>query len=77
MVNHVRKDNKMLDPDLSMNRHIIDTSTMGGGFFNRGKGVGGKKGKVIMLDQSKLPLDVVFIDCTNYRIIAEGIKNSG
>lgn len=33
-----------------------------------------KDGKVIMLDQSRLPIEVKFIDCTNYHIVAEGIK---
>ncbi|MEW6213715.1 MAG: S-methyl-5-thioribose-1-phosphate isomerase [Nitrospirota bacterium] len=31
-------------------------------------------GKVIMLDQSKLPLEVTFVECTDYRQVAEGIK---
>ncbi len=31
-------------------------------------------GKVIMLDQSKLPLEVTFIECTDYKKVAEGIK---
>lgn len=31
-------------------------------------------GKVIMLDQSRLPIDVKFVECTDYRIVAEGIK---
>lgn len=31
-------------------------------------------GKVIMLDQSKLPLEVSYIECTDYHKIAEGIK---
>ncbi len=31
-------------------------------------------GKVIMLDQSKLPLEVSFIECTDYRVVAEGIR---
>lgn len=33
-----------------------------------------KDGKVIMLDQSRLPLEVRFIECTDYKVIAEGIK---
>ncbi|HCC69071.1 MAG TPA: S-methyl-5-thioribose-1-phosphate isomerase [Nitrospiraceae bacterium] len=33
-----------------------------------------KDGKVVMLDQSKLPLEVAYIECTDYRIVAEGIK---
>jgi methylthioribose-1-phosphate isomerase len=31
-------------------------------------------GKVIMLDQSRLPIEVTFIECTDYRQVAEGIK---
>jgi methylthioribose-1-phosphate isomerase len=31
-------------------------------------------GKVIMLDQSKLPLEVSFVECTDYIKVAEGIK---
>ena len=31
-------------------------------------------GKVIMLDQSKLPFEITFIECTDYRKVAEGIK---
>jgi methylthioribose-1-phosphate isomerase len=31
-------------------------------------------GKVRMLDQSRLPREVKFIDCTDYRMVAEGIK---
>lgn len=31
-------------------------------------------GKVIMLDQSKLPLEVTFIECRDYRQVAEGIR---
>jgi methylthioribose-1-phosphate isomerase len=31
-------------------------------------------GKVIILDQSKLPLEVTFIDCSNYQIVAECIR---
>jgi methylthioribose-1-phosphate isomerase len=31
-------------------------------------------GKVIMLDQSKLPLEVTFIECMDYKKVAEGIK---
>lgn len=31
-------------------------------------------GKVIMLDQTRLPLEVRFIECTNYLMVAEGIK---
>ena len=38
------------------------------------KAIEWKDGKVIMLDQSRLPVEVVFIDCTNYQIVAEGIK---
>ncbi len=32
------------------------------------------EGKVIMLDQSKLPLEVSFIECTDYKKVAEGIR---
>ena len=31
-------------------------------------------GKVRMLDQSRLPREVVYVDCTDYRMVAEGIK---
>jgi methylthioribose-1-phosphate isomerase len=31
-------------------------------------------GKVVMLDQSKLPIDVIFIECSDYLTVAEGIK---
>jgi methylthioribose-1-phosphate isomerase len=31
-------------------------------------------GKVIMLDQSRLPIEVTFIECTDYRQVTEGIK---
>ncbi len=31
-------------------------------------------GKVRMLDQSRLPLEVRYIDCTDYKMVAEGIK---
>ena len=41
------------------------------------KAIEWKDGKVIMLDQSRLPLEVTFIECADYHIIAEGIKNSG
>lgn len=33
-----------------------------------------KNGKVVMLDQSRLPGEVRFIECTNYTMVAEGIK---
>lgn len=33
-----------------------------------------KDGRVIMLDQSSLPLEVKFIECTDYHMVAEGIK---
>ena len=32
------------------------------------------KGKVVMLDQSRLPIDVTYIECDNYLTVAEGIK---
>ncbi len=31
-------------------------------------------GKVRMIDQSRLPLDVVYIDCTDYLMVADAIK---
>ncbi|NWF98528.1 MAG: S-methyl-5-thioribose-1-phosphate isomerase [Nitrospirae bacterium] len=31
-------------------------------------------GKVVMLDQSKLPLEVSYIECTDYHKVAEGIR---
>ncbi len=31
-------------------------------------------GKVVMLDQSRLPLEVTFIECTDYLQVAEGIR---
>src|SRR4030042_6307663 len=31
-------------------------------------------GKVIILDQSKLPLEVIFIECTGYQMVAECIR---
>lgn len=31
-------------------------------------------GKVVMLDQSRLPIEVVFIECSDYYKVAEGIK---
>lgn len=33
-----------------------------------------KEDKVIMLDQSRLPLEVKFIECSDYQMVAEGIK---
>lgn len=33
-----------------------------------------KDGKVMMLDQSRLPLEVTYVECTDYRKVAEGIK---
>lgn len=33
-----------------------------------------KKDGVLMLDQSRLPLEVVYIECTDYQKVAEGIK---
>ncbi|OGW39702.1 MAG: S-methyl-5-thioribose-1-phosphate isomerase [Nitrospirae bacterium RBG_13_39_12] len=33
-----------------------------------------ENGKVIMLDQSKLPFEVTFVECTDYMRVAEGIK---
>jgi methylthioribose-1-phosphate isomerase len=34
-----------------------------------------KEGKVVMLDQTKLPCELTFIECADYRQVAEGIKN--
>src|SRR5512135_3086364 len=31
-------------------------------------------GKVVMLDQSRLPIDVTYIECSNYITVAEGIR---
>jgi len=31
-------------------------------------------GRVMMLDQTRLPLEVTFIECTSYRKVAEGIR---
>ena len=33
-----------------------------------------KRGKVVMLDQSRLPGEVRFIECSDYRTVAEGIR---
>lgn len=33
-----------------------------------------KDGIVFMLDQSKLPIEVTYIECTDYRMVAEGIR---
>ncbi|MEW6108647.1 MAG: S-methyl-5-thioribose-1-phosphate isomerase [Nitrospirota bacterium] len=33
-----------------------------------------KDGKVIMLDQSRLPIEVAYIECDDYHKVAEGIK---
>jgi methylthioribose-1-phosphate isomerase len=33
-----------------------------------------KDGKVIILDQSKLPLEIVYIECTDYQMVAKAIK---
>src|SRR5512135_1448211 len=33
-----------------------------------------KDGKVIMLDQSRLPCEVRFIECTDYGMVADGIR---
>jgi methylthioribose-1-phosphate isomerase len=38
------------------------------------KAIEWKNGRVVMLDQTKLPCEVSFIDCTDYRQVAEGIK---
>ncbi len=31
-------------------------------------------GKVVILDQSKLPLEVTFVDCTDYHMVADCIR---
>jgi methylthioribose-1-phosphate isomerase len=33
-----------------------------------------KDGTVLMLDQTKLPIEVAYIECTDYRMVAEGIR---
>lgn len=33
-----------------------------------------RDGKVVMLDQSKLPFEVTFIECTDYTQVADGIR---
>ncbi|MEW5746899.1 MAG: S-methyl-5-thioribose-1-phosphate isomerase [Nitrospirota bacterium] len=33
-----------------------------------------KDGKVVMLDQSRLPLEVTYVECADYQKVAEGIK---
>jgi methylthioribose-1-phosphate isomerase len=33
-----------------------------------------KDGTVLMLDQTKLPIEVSYIECTDYRMVAEGIR---
>ena len=33
-----------------------------------------RDGKVIMLDQSRLPCEVTYIECTAYTTVAEGIR---
>jgi methylthioribose-1-phosphate isomerase len=38
------------------------------------KAIEWKKGKVVMLDQSRLPAELKFIECTDYRTVAEGIR---
>jgi len=38
------------------------------------KAIEWKDNKVIMLDQSRLPIEVNFIECTDYQMVAEGIK---
>jgi methylthioribose-1-phosphate isomerase len=39
------------------------------------KSIEWKDNKVIILDQSKLPLDVEYIECTDYQTVAETIKS--
>jgi methylthioribose-1-phosphate isomerase len=38
------------------------------------KAIEWKEGKVIMLNQTKLPLEVTYLECLDYRKVAEGIK---
>lgn len=38
------------------------------------KAIEWKDGKVIILDQSKLPAELRFIECTDYNMVAEGIQ---
>jgi len=38
------------------------------------KAIDFKKGKVVILDQRKLPFDVSYIECTNYKMVAECIR---
>lgn len=38
------------------------------------KAIEWKENRVVMLDQTKLPCEVTFIDCTDFRMIAEGIR---
>lgn len=38
------------------------------------KAIEWKDGKVVMLDQSKLPSELKFIECTDYNMVAEGIR---
>jgi methylthioribose-1-phosphate isomerase len=47
---------------------------MGGREIPMVKTIEWSKGKVMMLDQSRLPLEVRYIECTDYKMVAEGIK---
>ena len=38
------------------------------------KTIGWSNGKVIMLDQTRLPIEVVYRECSNYQLVAEGIR---
>jgi len=38
------------------------------------KAIEWKGNRVVMLDQTKLPCEVTFIDCTDFRMVAEGIR---
>ncbi len=38
------------------------------------KAIEWKKGRIVMLDQTRLPLEVVFIDCHDHKKVAEGIR---
>lgn len=39
------------------------------------KAIEWKDGRVLMLDQRRLPNEVAYIDCTDYVMVAEGIRN--
>ena len=41
------------------------------------KAIEWKDGKVIMLDQSRLPVEVKFIECADYQIVQRELKSCG